>query len=1398
MESGMLSTKLTIDSPLSKIADDIANKYLLRPFPQQTLPSGLLDYTSIRSQPIDKTILHRPIHGYQNACNTAGLVEILSQIYLIHADEFSSAFKLKLKDLSSDYIKKTQITGLLRSTGRTQDGDHGIVFAQQAKLECLHYLKELDMDDENEREHFANALVESVEDISAMSMARCLLLDISKIETLRDTVAYSEKNVLMKDFIFYNQLTNKNSIIVYKFIDLCRQHANNIKQHQGFLLHAIKDESGKPIVENWPILDSASYVSSSKEILKKYQAKLEYNHCFEDCFFDLNEILKSVDKLPYTINTIIHEFITDNNISDFMDTTNPKQYEKFIAWFRPKLGTPVIDKNDKTQQYFHLNWENILNFIQNNYPNKLNHTITTSLKALKKNLQADNIANTKKILLAFPELIHLPLMVDEASWETIIFYAIRQNKIELLKILIDISANQIHSINPILNNISPLHFSCQMENTSPNITEFLIQNGADVNHVKSDGVPLFSTAARIGNIKKLCALLGTNKVAINATSPKGNTALMFAINNNQVAVVRLLLSLKNLDINHKNANGVSALSLAATNGYISIVELLLTMPRIDYQGVAQIAYDNNHDDIGNLIESIDGIPNLEKNINADEAKHRFQIYCENLRKTPTRDLYYSFLKQHIALNKKFSHTLTPVENEYTDARRIWSDVVSETTERNAITSHNNNVNDQVIARIAKLLPPCPITASDMYEAIIHYLRYGTTIFVTFNAGFLNNGLNDLQLLNIWEKNNRKHRPDYLPKRVLTETELFKHLNKNLNNQFTTNIHSRPRYAVLYLLENDHEFKPIPYYGKSWIAFKDFVKLNALFYPKDSLDHFVEANNVYDLCSVHHLELLLLNCDDDKLSPLIKRIVTGTLPESFNQNEIYIEALLPPLTITNDMLEMIYIDPDEYCIEKSDLAIMQNKGLPLFNTPDFYKNIKEGFFTSIKNDDAYNVEKLLKQHPSLNKITSENGLYPIHLAEMHACNNVQTLLSQNKSFIIPSKEHINIIHNKTEFYSAIRLGQVEIVEHYLKNGINIYSLDYYTNSALHIAVYYSQINIVKLFLTFKPDLVFSKNNEGVTPLIYSLLKKIDRNIALLLLENGATVNDITTFGNTALLHALKPYKDDKELLLALINTYHADVNLPTSRGHTPLMIAIFENFDPDIIKAILLKTKDINATVSTGVEKGATALHLAVYVNNLYAVEELLTHGADINLKSAEGFNPVQMTNREITKTYTADKRLIYNTTDSKIIFCFLKYLVLNDDIINLGFLNLCVPDIDLNYIDDNQMSLLHYAVSLKANANEIVEFLLENEFNPNLKNKDGLTPLDIAINDHFRNRSERSFLLITLFAKYNANSYYSYDAIRKQEFTYYVNNINTTFFSNPEPNDTDSHHHKRERGCVIS
>jgi ankyrin repeat protein len=161
-----------------------------------------------------------------------------------------------------------------------------------------------------------------------------------------------------------------------------------------------------------------------------------------------------------------------------------------------------------------------------------------------------------------------------------------------------------------------------------------------------------------------------------------------------------------------------------------------------------------------------------------------------------------------------------------------------------------------------------------------------------------------------------------------------------------------------------------------------------------------------------------------------------------------------------------------------------------------------------------------------------------------------------------------------------------------------------------AARYGRLEIVKALVERNPNLAFSKDENGWTPLHVAALNGYG-DMVQFLLANNAQVNAKDDDDQTPLCEATSnDHKDIVKMLLAK----GAEVNVKADDGETPLHCAA----NKDVAQLLLTNKAKINAKDMGG----ETPLFNAARTGHKDLVELLLANGADVNAKDVQGDTPL--------------------------------------------------------------------------------------------------------------------------------------------------------------------------------
>ena len=368
-----------------------------------------------------------------------------------------------------------------------------------------------------------------------------------------------------------------------------------------------------------------------------------------------------------------------------------------------------------------------------------------------------------------------------------------------------------------------------------------------------------------------------------------------------------------------------------------------------------------------------------------------------------------------------------------------------------------------------------------------------------------------------------------------------------------------------------------------------------------------------------------------------------------------------------------------------------------------------------------ADRLLSEGAAVDA-ANELGITPIAIA----CRNgseamVETLLraDANAFAVEPSGE--------TVLMSCSRTGLLGAVEKLLAAGAEPNSLE--TNSgqsALMWAAAEGHTGVVDLLIGAGAD-VNASSSGRFTPLMFSA-RSGALEIARLLLDAGADVNATTDEGLSPLLVAtasldaitgsdyrLVVDESEHQDLGILLIDHGADVNQSDQYGMTALHYAV-EMDKPRLLKKLLERGADPNAQLTEGLPfrrgdyvgrgeyDGASPFWLATRLGNVEMMRELLSAGADPELRQAWGVTPTMVASG-VTQT---DSRIV---SEDKLIKA-LELLVLE-----IGT--------DIHSVDRSGQTAVHGAANVSGN--EIIKFLVAQGADPEAVDNRGRTPHDVAM-----------------------------------------------------------------------
>lgn len=259
------------------------------------------------------------------------------------------------------------------------------------------------------------------------------------------------------------------------------------------------------------------------------------------------------------------------------------------------------------------------------------------------------------------------------------------------------------------------------------------------------------------------------------------------------------------------------------------------------------------------------------------------------------------------------------------------------------------------------------------------------------------------------------------------------------------------------------------------------------------------------------------------------------------------------------------------------------------------------------------EKSVKKSPLNKSNSSDKGSHKIYFATTSLGIKIQEQNNLLSSIDTLSDLNTKNLQGETLLHLAVKKNNTHAIEQLLHKGVNIYVQDNRNQTALHYAVGYKQINIIKLLLQHAAEqyqfdslenFLEIKDFDGATALLHAV-QQDQTHIAKLLIKFGANI-----FTTNKHEHTLLHFIQDPELAEFLIDL-GLDVNYQGRFKHTPLHFARNEE-----VTQILI---DHGAKVNALTTEENTPLHFA---NTTAVAQILVSAGAILNFQNIYGCTPL--------------------------------------------------------------------------------------------------------------------------------------------------------------------------------
>jgi len=268
------------------------------------------------------------------------------------------------------------------------------------------------------------------------------------------------------------------------------------------------------------------------------------------------------------------------------------------------------------------------------------------------------------------------------------------------------------------------------------------------------------------------------------------------------------------------------------------------------------------------------------------------------------------------------------------------------------------------------------------------------------------------------------------------------------------------------------------------------------------------------------------------------------------------------------------------------------------------------FIAVQNKHKPIVEYLLSKGARIDEKSGPKGCTALYQACFDGSLDIVTVLVDAGADV-----NLKSSHGYAPLFVAVQEKHKPIVEYFLSKGAHIDEKNGPNGQTALLKVCFGgSLDIATVLVDAGAD-VNLKSTQGFAPLFAAVQNK-HKPVVEYLLTKGAHINEKN--GQTGLTALYKACVDGSLDIATVLLDAGADVNLKSTQGYTPLYAAVQSKHKP-VVEYLLSKGASIDEKLGP---LGLTAFYKASIDGSLDIAKVLVDAGADINMKSTEGYTPL--------------------------------------------------------------------------------------------------------------------------------------------------------------------------------